>query len=785
MPDVMSRLHHPNEGSSRRPRGPTGPETVFRSRRQQVTAAVFWVVLLAAAALGISKIPSATAASQTAVFSDGFESGNLSQWTASSGMSVQQQVTYAGSWAARATTTGTPAYAYKTLSAPQSELYYDGRFQAISQRGTNVSIVRFRTAATGLIFSIMRHGSNGKLLFYNEVTGITAMGPVITTGSWHELEVHARVNGTSSVAEVWLDGVKVIGKTAESLGTTPVGRIYIGDSATGRTFDYAFDDQLVSATDTQPPSTPTGLTTTGNSLTSISLAWNASSDNVGVAGYDLLLNGTRIGTTTGTSYTFPALACGTGYTLGVDAYDGSGNTSSQTSVTASTASCGGPAPPDAFPPTNPAGLRITNTTQSTVALSWNASTDNVGVAGYDAFRDGSKVGTTSATTYTFTGLNCGTTYTFGIDAFDAAGNASGRANITTGSSPCGGDAFYVSPTGSDSNPGTLTQPWRTIGKAMASLQAGQTAYLRAGTFEENTSGSCGASFNKLIWTRSGTSTSPITISGYPGEQKQVIVKTAIRLAGSYQVFANVVAERNRTYETFDSACTGGPNVQLYGDHDTVSGVEVRNSNASGVYAEGAASATLSGNWIHDNGSHWNLDHGVYWLSGPNSTIANNIVEHNYANGIKVGPNAQSLLVSENTVNGNGRSGITVCGDTSYTSNNNTVADNILTWNGWSSGGGFGLRTYWESAGIGTGNQAVRNLMYGNTNDNTWYPGGGMTENASILLDPRYVNSGAGDFRLQTGSPAVDTANSGYSTTRDYAGAPRPQGAGPDLGAYER
>jgi hypothetical protein len=96
-----------------------------------------------------------TAGATGLVFSDGFESGNLSQWTGSSGMTVQQQVTYAGSWAARATTAGTPGYAYKNLSTPLSELYYDGRFKAISQdSATTASLVRFRTAAVGSVLSI-------------------------------------------------------------------------------------------------------------------------------------------------------------------------------------------------------------------------------------------------------------------------------------------------------------------------------------------------------------------------------------------------------------------------------------------------------------------------------------------------------------------------------------------------------------------------------------------------------------------------------------------------------
>jgi len=128
------------------------------------------------------------------VFSDGFESGNLSQWTASSGMTVQQPVVYAGSWAARATSTGSPAYAYKNLSTPLTELYYDGRFQVISQGTVNDSLVRFRTAANGSLFSIFRNG-NGKLSYFNSLTGVSTSGPIVSTGSWHELEVHGLING--------------------------------------------------------------------------------------------------------------------------------------------------------------------------------------------------------------------------------------------------------------------------------------------------------------------------------------------------------------------------------------------------------------------------------------------------------------------------------------------------------------------------------------------------------------------------------------------------------------
>src|SRR5436189_79278 len=82
---------------------------------------------------------------------------------------------------------------------------------------------------------------------------------------------------------------------------------------------------------------------------------------------------------------------------------------------------------------------------------------------------------------------------------------------------------------------------------------------------------------------------------------------AVRLAGDYLRLQNLVVDKNAAYSSFDNVCNGAPNAQLYGQNDTLSGVEVRNSSMSGVYLEGADSARVVGNWIHDNGTHWNLD----------------------------------------------------------------------------------------------------------------------------------------------------------------------------------
>ena len=93
--------------------------------------------------------------------------------------------------------------------------------------------------------------------------------------------------------------------------------------------------------DTSAPSAPSAPSASGRTQTSITLSWNASSDNVGVAGYGLYRDGNGAGSTDAAtrSFTFSGLTCGTSYTLAVDAYDTAGNRSSRTSQAVSTTAC--------------------------------------------------------------------------------------------------------------------------------------------------------------------------------------------------------------------------------------------------------------------------------------------------------------------------------------------------------------------------------------------------------------------------------------------------------------
>lgn len=94
---------------------------------------------------------------------------------------------------------------------------------------------------------------------------------------------------------------------------------------------------------------------------------------------------------------------------------------------------------DTQAPTAPTGLSSSNVGEANFDLSWSASSDNVGVTGYNVYLDGSLDGSTTSTSYSFTGLSASTTYGVAVEATDAAGNVSGQASINvTTADPSGG-----------------------------------------------------------------------------------------------------------------------------------------------------------------------------------------------------------------------------------------------------------------------------------------------------------------------------------------------------------
>jgi len=85
--------------------------------------------------------------------------------------------------------------------------------------------------------------SAGKLGFHNDTTNTDTVSAFSPGPGWHVLELHLQLNGTSSMVEVWVDGVAVADLTSGSvnLGTGTVGAIQIGETASV-TSDVVFDD---------------------------------------------------------------------------------------------------------------------------------------------------------------------------------------------------------------------------------------------------------------------------------------------------------------------------------------------------------------------------------------------------------------------------------------------------------------------------------------------------------------------------------------------------------------
>jgi chitodextrinase len=200
--------------------------------------------------------------------------------------------------------------------------------------------------------------------------------------------------------------------------------------------------------DTTPPSQPTSLKLVSIAQDSVTLGWAPSTDDVGVTGYDVYVNGKNKGTVTMPGATVSGLTCGTTFTFAVDAYDAAGNRSTRVDVTGSTGACSKPGPTaDTTPPTTPSNLAVARVTQTSVSLTWSASTDSVGVTGYDVYRDGTSVSTVALPGAIISGLSCGTAYTFAVDAYDAAGNRSTRAYLTTSTFSCADSQAPSAPTG--------------------------------------------------------------------------------------------------------------------------------------------------------------------------------------------------------------------------------------------------------------------------------------------------------------------------------------------------
>ena len=210
-----------------------------------------------------------------------------------------------------------------------------------------------------------------------------------------------------------------------------------------------------------------------------------------------------------------------------------------------------------------------------------------------------------------------------------------------------GIAFYVSTTGSDSNPGTLLAPWRTIQHASNSVLAGDTVFVRGGVYNESVNISVSGS----------ALAGSITFQTFPGEQAIVdgtgLVPSTSNPQGLFNItnqsYISIQGFEIRNYQTSNASATpagiwvsgSGSNIKLLNNviHNIVTTSET-NGNAFGIAVYGTSapasldSVTISGNQVYalrtGNSESVNVDGNV-----TNFVITNNIVHDNDNIGIDV------------------------------------------------------------------------------------------------------------------------------------------------------
>lgn len=177
--------------------------------------------------------------------------------------------------------------------------------------------------------------------------------------------------------------------------------------------------------DLNAPTTPTGLGSSNVTPTTFTLSWTASSDNVGVAAYQVFRDSTNLGESGTTSMNIAGLSQNTTYGMKVRARDAAGNWSAWSSVLSVTTT---------IVLTPPSTVQSVSVGSAFATISWSGAASGNGIQGYRVYRNGVLVGTTTNTHFYEAGLAAGTTYAYTVRTLNTSGqesSASTTLNVTT------------------------------------------------------------------------------------------------------------------------------------------------------------------------------------------------------------------------------------------------------------------------------------------------------------------------------------------------------------------
>ncbi|MEV5612929.1 carbohydrate binding domain-containing protein [Streptomyces sp. NPDC052225] len=265
------------------------PRTSDRRRRRPRVLALLGAAALALA--GAVALPATPAQAANVLSNPGFESGSLGPWTCSGGLgSVVSSPVHSGAKAlAGAASSSDNAKCTQTVAVQPNTAYTLSGWM----RGNYVYL-----GVDGGASTWTQSPSAYSQLKVSFTTGASQTSATIYTQGWY-------AQGTYYADDISLDGP----------GGTPG--------------------------DTQAPTAPANLTSTGKTSNSVSLSWSAASDNVGVTGYDIYSGGSnKLLTVSGTSATVAGLSPSTAYSFTVKAHDAAGNSSAASNAVSVTTSAG-------------------------------------------------------------------------------------------------------------------------------------------------------------------------------------------------------------------------------------------------------------------------------------------------------------------------------------------------------------------------------------------------------------------------------------------------------------
>jgi Right handed beta helix region len=365
------------------------------------------------------------------------------------------------------------------------------------------------------------------------------------------------------------------------------------------------------------------------------------------------------------------------------------------------------------------------------------------------------------------------------------------------SDPSEACAYYVSPTGADTNFGSLQAPWKHLQKAFDTLTAGQVACLRTGTYEP--AGTYNTPSYRQSFSRKGEPGKPIVIRNYPGEA--AIIRGEVVVRGNYLKLLGTPPSGRLIFEgplgpdASGVKGKGASQVWLDACHNIVlDHVEIRNNDHhAGLYVSNVSDVEVLGCYVHDNGRFnvdtdatgqhpVNVDQGIYWAasSGTNK-IANCLLEHNRAFDLQLFAGSgriTGLTIVENTIVKAMNSGVLI----GKGADGNVFAHNIVAMNSQQTN-----NKQIRLADDARNNLIDTNIAWHTTTaleglDTSTLTGLGNVVRNFVILDPRFVDFLGSDYHLRPGSPAIGASLASGAEGEDIDGARRP--SRPSLGAYE-